>query len=1228
MCTTVLCVLACVLYYAGPADCMFKLRRYKGTGFHKPLGVQIKGGVFGQSARVFGKWRRKIGMRFGVTTKPIRDQLLLMNEGELRRTRLNAPDVVTNVTMIFDKIADMQWKESSDVDNLPINAYTTSEGEAAVRYTPPFNDTGDIGVKTIFGGEVIGDSWNTTRFFILVHSSCTVTSLDELAGSMPYNETGFGTDDYDRQSFVKGGSSDIQIFCTDPDKLNTLSLDVPLSICEMDPAGNAFATFVLYQTWYQQIVENYGEQFKVFSASYSGESYLLGCKGAQRIVDPAICERAQSIINSDTPGAGEEPDPLPPDAQYGFQNRSPDALTDQVTCSPFLNPEEEGVETYDIPNYPAFTDEVEIHSYEPVLIQLNIQNQEMQAQPLITSKINPVTGEADFTVFTQACNASNYIMWRKETNPVQFPNFGFINDNYLMMIENIDVWMRIIKPEARVCLTPADLTCTPISSAGGWITVPGEIDANADTQAMHYAARDFITLSPKSVQYGYLTPEQGIYLGDPIIEDESDSQYKPALDKLKDWRDSVTDFVQSYRMTAGERDIRASTRLGGYPADTKNNPIQQYLVRNNVLIDQDINVAVCASIKTSFTLNIYCISTDEPCKTNDGVFKDNVAVTCLATSNPCMQSSVTDAGTSCTKCLSAVIADANLERAQEREATLYDDMVYTTAAAPPMEIYCGLGNSQGPPYPLVLTRAGSNWNATSIMIPVCENGNIPTCPVAGKQLDSNPAPYCGTEYDDDTASKSFCVAVPLQLPGHDPTDPFTRDERTGLPPISSQNMTYRCESYDPFGTLLIADWMKIHKRIPTILRTGDLFNENWQEDSRQELSDDALRTNWWKGTEYQGSTAVTFATLPIDIACCTIGFQPSILPENDGSTSVMCIRADVSIEPVNADLNCKTIGRDVNTGNIILLDSVPNNPEPLVDVINSYTGNIRHQNSKTLMGLQSDINALGYAVECGMRLPDTKDLMDSTTVIQFEDEDSTYPAITIRDINHPMRMNTNQGFSLNRCAFPVGGPPNPASIQKAKDMIAETGIIIDEPYLFAAFDVNVNGYILRRYVPGRTTRPVSPLKTDMVKDHVLRKVHGPTLDQIRRYYDSLWAWTNNNRMDIRRHTILYDNTHKWEYHELCAICRSSLCGRNHPLRCEQLYFNYFMERFGTTIGVERMKYQCEKMDFSYTPPPGVLSYPEIEDRARTQLYSFDRNVVQNHREVQRFPSIEHDFTIL
>ena len=324
-----------------PAEPGWLTRQAKGI-FQQSVaqGIQITGGILSQGLQVAGKRANKILL--DVTTSTA--NLDLMTDDELKRTSVSIPFILRNITFVMPKISgpcnsgssDCQWSQASELKNLPLNAYVR-EGAGTIRVTYPFNDTGDATVVTADGATIVQNSWNVSRFFILVDNECIITSTSEVYGELNYNQSAFGEDDFDRPSMKPAGKASLQYACTDHEKTLEFAMDSPLQVCEIDLSDNPFATFILSQDWYREQVALYGDTFKVFSATVGGDAYLAGCKGAQRLPNSEMCLNARSELE-----------------QSSHSDNTP-----QFECSVQV----QGKEVTDVADIPSYPDNPEIAYY-------------------------------------------------------------------------------------------------------------------------------------------------------------------------------------------------------------------------------------------------------------------------------------------------------------------------------------------------------------------------------------------------------------------------------------------------------------------------------------------------------------------------------------------------------------------------------------------------------------------------------------------------------------------------------------------------------------------------------------------------------------------------------------------------------------------------------------------------------------------------------------------------
>ena len=327
-------------------------------GFNKKIlynvGVKVGGGIANQAIGIAGKGSRKLFTTYAVNFA--NPTLALMTDDELERTRLYAPDIIRNISFILPKIGDDQWTQANELSNIPGSAYVI-QGAGVMRYSFPFNDTGDTNVRTDDGQVIVMDSWNVTRFFAIIDDACTLTSLAAVNGETTYNNSGFDEDDYGRPSAISAGESTIEYACASETKKIEISFDSPLSICEMAPSGNAFASFVIDQEWYKQYVSEFGDSLKIYSLSYGGDPYLLGCKGSQSVEPAEQCDNAMTEVLS----AGS---------------------MEKINCSIFISPENTSVDTENIPSYPTPADVMRYEAHESII---NIQDNTLATHPFFTS---------------------------------------------------------------------------------------------------------------------------------------------------------------------------------------------------------------------------------------------------------------------------------------------------------------------------------------------------------------------------------------------------------------------------------------------------------------------------------------------------------------------------------------------------------------------------------------------------------------------------------------------------------------------------------------------------------------------------------------------------------------------------------------------------------------------------------------------------------------------------
>ena len=341
-------------------------------------------------------------------------RLDFMTEEELLETSVNAPMAIRNITIILDKIPSNIWKEADLEENLPMSTYIIP-GESTVRINYPYNDTGETTVETKEGFKVLIDTWNITRFYMMIDDDCTLAAVSKVTGSKPYNATIFGSDGYGRPSITPTGDSTATFVCEGDSITTIMEFDSPLQICEMDPADNPFAPWILEAEWYKYLVGEYGDTFKIFSLSLSGNDYLLGCKGAQRLVEPRMCERAASQLAL---GAG---------ANISY------------FCSVDLNPNKTNVTTEDLPNYPPLP---KFPSYIEQFRTLYVQPQSVGDIPIITN---------DGDVMKERCQSTSYM----PNYPVPFFEFYPATRAIRDVLEDMPGYMT----DDRLCMLPKDMNC-------------------------------------------------------------------------------------------------------------------------------------------------------------------------------------------------------------------------------------------------------------------------------------------------------------------------------------------------------------------------------------------------------------------------------------------------------------------------------------------------------------------------------------------------------------------------------------------------------------------------------------------------------------------------------------------------------------------------------------------------------------------------------------------------
>ena len=321
---------------------------------------------------------------------------------------------IRNITIILDKIPSNIWKEADLEENLPMSTYIIP-GESTVRINYPYNDTGETTVETKEGFKVLIDTWNITRFYMMIDDDCTLAAVSKVTGSKPYNATIFGSDGYGRPSITPTGDSTATFVCEGDSITTTMEFDSPLQICEMDPADNPFAPWILEAEWYKYLVGEYGDTFKIFSLSLSGNDYLLGCKGAQRLVEPRMCERAASQLAL---GAGGN-------ISY--------------FCSVDLNPNKTNVTTEDLPNYPPLPT---FPNYVEQFRTLYVQPQSVGDIPIITN---------DSPTMIERCQSTSYMA----NIPIPFFEFFPATRAIRDVLEGMPGYMT----DDRLCMQPRDMNC-------------------------------------------------------------------------------------------------------------------------------------------------------------------------------------------------------------------------------------------------------------------------------------------------------------------------------------------------------------------------------------------------------------------------------------------------------------------------------------------------------------------------------------------------------------------------------------------------------------------------------------------------------------------------------------------------------------------------------------------------------------------------------------------------
>lgn len=961
-----------------PVDAAFKLKSIRGT--LKSLGpkaLRIPRGIMRQGIKVFGKHFNKMAMQYKLAP----DTMTLMTPQELAKTKLSAPQVVYNVSFIIPKISDEQWVESSELENLPGNGYVLN-GEAVLRTTYPFNDTGDTAIHTEYGERVVMDTWNITRFYALLPQDCTLTSTNEITGEIGYNNSIFGEDDEGRPSTQSAGTAQAQIACLAVSKSVDVEFDTPLSICEMDTESNSFATYILYQEWYKQLISEYGDVFKVFSLSTGGPSYLLGCKGSQRIINNDACENADSEVM--TSGGIE---------------------IAKTNCSVYADPDKPGpVTTEDLPSYPP-PEEIPFYPVEPILI--NVQPEVVRDLPLFVNQHNYLS-----------CYAHEYI---KDTpNIIKFnPLIDAMketlhpkNNKYIFSIQTGDANWEDYQA-AKMCVTPSEMV--PMDGTAMY--------CNKRRTSGSHDMKQFV--EGLDLHHG---------MGTSVVNLESGNK-----DEHGD--DDILQDTMTFTWEAVKRSIQGE--MGHwYPnwnpdkTDTSHNPLFQQLIGTmpqvGLVCDKLLSITTQTKSK-GVAANTECCPSGHP---NSGcTHYQYIAQATLEL--PCSNTDYEGRGrTGHDRFALHKTWTCPQNRLREDSSTGntccdFDDMM--------KDIYDSSGANSGGPTEFqdfkccLRGQGGKNKEQTDIRY--FPGDTLPsvssTClhPLKANRADYGQM-FC---YNDSiiNGDQEYTYSNRYGLPynfaplpriintalGNTPQDVWSSMISSHSLPLDlsvTRNMSAECEGEDYFGTDHVANFM--HKR-------GQLWH----------VSPDipGSEPEFIYG-DYEGGPSVcpnnvcptlaTYGSIPFKLICCPRGYRPNIQYQEITSGGPWDTGRPICEASPNFEdkvISCNTIGfiRDEVTSDFVnttLYHPDPNIPEPVLDSIFNYEGGlINGRLTTSLQGLREQLAGRGMDMNCGYRV-NHNHIADHTA--------------TSTDLEMWLRPMGNTHYHPDICAFELD--PSPITRQK------------------------------------------------------------------------------------------------------------------------------------------------------------------------------------------------------
>ena len=1160
------------------------------------------------SRKMFARWRNIFtGNR----------NLEYMTHDELKRSSVGAPIVFRDLIIVLPKIDNERWVNANDPVNLPLSGYYKS-GSGALKIHYPYNDTGDSTVQLTSGTRIIQNTWNVTRFFMFVPIDCSLTSTPTIVGQRSYNETGFGEDDYGRPSVEPTGESLLEMTCAGVEEIQAYGFDQPIKVCEMSPNTNAFAEHVIETDWFGGIREEFGYT-KVYSASIGGPDYLLGCRGAQRVVDTQMCDNAVDLIQQASNAeiglngqcrvelAPDVPDPDRP----GNMIPPPAVQSEDLPAFPEIPTEEDSY--YVLPEkYQDFN----LFVQSPLLASTEVIVRDSVTQAALTGK-DPYTKNVDFWDTD----------WYNDEEPPIPDRVPYLVQPLIKAIDNLfpAEFRRFINADKKILVQPKDLECQKHTDPNDIYPKFGSSQFKGLTWPAR--ARSQIPWYTKMV-----TPS----LGDDIPylfgnhTDDADSYFARHTDF--NWLDSLDYQEVGTPQFMGQNNEWTQNQFNeaiNYETST-NFPNEDYINQIRLSKEPTFNEDPHG---TNFWAKIGFVpqtSSAYSCPTNKNLYfpgsTDNGSQRPVQSSAhvPLCQESYGQQAVRTNVIGSRTRGPSNTDK--DLQATVNTNSEGNTGYRDAVggSVYC---------YKWIEGQRGGD-NSDLVRSIDCDDTTVPPDEMicskykATREVNT-PNVFYPEELDgkfllgyntsitmDDPDMTNFLVVQGMVPCGHLITKRTVSQDETkqnaamelldeqvikqnavpfapnvNFPTKVSLSPSCNCKNTDYFGSKMAPDFLRGLGIMPQT-NWADIHGHPYQpEVGPPEKTVGDLNRRTMAGCNGDWSATISTPAIPINVFCCPKNFHPEIIdipdpkqPDEDISTRV-CVAV---AEEETRTMSCAAVSRSGTneTGyRYEIYSPDPQRPSVILDTINQYDGNSEDGTPiGNLKGLEDRLRNLGFQVTCGSDRSSTMPVLDRYDGFSWKpygavipaQEPSRYAGLGVDSSLGPVfDVHADDDFML-RANTKARIPDHDSSIS----------FLVDEP----------EERSLVRY---------NPLKSDAVAKYTRLTKLPPTRAQVMKNHDRSWGSFIRER-PARMEKLasqLNLSPQMFTTHEIYLICRSGVLGRRHGPLCARKKMERMLIDEGR-VGITEKSAAYEELDISLAPIKGS-TLQDILKRARDPIAGLD-----------------------